>query len=253
MRYGLRAIISGVLISITAFSPLPALAQDISPVFDMNVLGMNGAIEANNQYVMRGGGSQGGMAAAPPRIAWGQALSRPAQPGVAATRLTYAPTAALKKQAMAEFLDRVEKNDPKNAQATRAAFANQDYARIWQGIVAPFGLRANDTVDALTAYIVLGYLISTGAGDPPAGAVQGARAQVAALLARDPRFTTPKARASLGEEFKILFVALHGGWQSARREGNLRGYAQGVGGMFQKQSGIDFSGLVLGDGGFVRR
>lgn len=182
-----------------------------------------------------------------PRLGLSGALRAPAGPAPA---LPYAATPALKRQVLSEFIERVRAKDPAAAEQAAEQFARHDYARIYQGIVAPFGLSANDAGDAVAAYTVLGWLIATGAPDPRPAAVRAARAQVAAQLAAEPRVGAPGVRAALGEEFKILFVTLHAGWQSARREGNLRQYADGVQRMFQQQSGLDLRSLELTAGGF---
>ncbi|RVT93294.1 DUF6683 family protein [Sphingomonas crocodyli] len=164
--------------------------------------------------------------------------------------LTYSSTPAIRKQAMAEFLGRVRQKNPAHASAAAAQFAKHDYAKIWQGIVAPFGLKSNDAGDAMTAYLVLGWMIVNGAGDPSPADVRGVRSQIGTALSRDSRFNSPSGRAKLGEEFKILFVTLHSGWQSARKEGNLSQYGRGVSQMMLQQSGIDLSSVAL-RGGFV--
>ncbi|MBC7945841.1 MAG: hypothetical protein H7X91_11400, partial [Burkholderiales bacterium] len=78
------------------------------------------------------------------------------------------------------------------------------------------------------------------------------RAQVARSLAANATFANPHTRAELAEEMKLLFVTLHAGWQSARREGNLKPYADGVARMFQQFTGNDLRAMRLTERGFVR-
>ena len=57
----------------------------------------------------------------------------------------------------------------------------------------------------------------------------------------------------MAEEIKILFVTLHAGWQGARREGSVRGYADGIARMFAEQAGQPLRTIALTDRGFVPR
>lgn len=57
----------------------------------------------------------------------------------------------------------------------------------------------------------------------------------------------------MGEEIVISFITLHAGWQSARREGKLQAYSDGVAAMFEKQTGNDLRALVLTNRGLEKR
>jgi hypothetical protein len=170
-------------------------------------------------------------------------------PSAALPRLTYQPTKALADQAMTDYVGRLRKANPQAADAMVRAFADQNVGRIYSGIVAPFGLKDRNVADSFTAYTVLGWMIVNGAGDPPRSGVLSARDQFASRLAADPRFAGHAG--SLGEELKISFVTLHAGWQSARKEGSERQYAEGVARMFAKQ-GMDLRSFQLTANGFAQ-
>ena len=76
--------------------------------------------------------------------------------------------------------------------------------------------------------------------------------QMLVKLAENPRVAAPATRAALGEELKLLFVTLHAGWQSARREGSLDEYSRGVAALWRAQ-GDDLRGIRLTGAGFVAR
>jgi len=59
----------------------------------------------------------------------------------------------------------------------RTAFAHNDYDKAYRGLIASYGLAADDVADAMTAYLVLGWLIVNRADDPHPGSVQAARDQ----------------------------------------------------------------------------
>ena len=164
----------------------------------------------------------------------------------------YTSTPALRKQALAEFVGRASKTQPAAA-SVGEQLTRHDYNAIWRGIAGRYGLSANDAADTLTAYTVLGWLIANGADDTNPTAVRAARAQIAAQSAANPQFRSPAERANLGEEFKILLVILHSGWQAAMREGTLATYRKEVADMFAQQSGADLRALDLTSAGFVSR
>ena len=170
----------------------------------------------------------------------------------ASVRLAYHPTKALQRQAEEGILHRLERKNPGAADALGQQMAKHDFGRVYTGLVGPFGLRDDDVVDIMTAYTALGYLIATGAPDPSRASLRALRSRIAAQLAGDPQFGG-EARGRLGEEIKVLFVNLHAGWQSARKEGNVEAYADGVNELFEQQGGVDLRRVVLTDQGFVAR
>lgn len=248
-------LVPGTLLALLSTAPLAAQDGGL-PVLDLGpgILSHAGDIALNQSLKNYYGGRRGGrstnpnrfvpttnrLAAAPaPRSAQAQSL-----------RFGYQSTPALRKQAVAEFVARARKTQPE-AVSLGQQLARHDYDRIWRGIAGRYGLSPNDTADALTAYTVLGWLIANGASDTNATAVRAARAQIAERSAANPQFTSATGRAKLGEEFKILFVVLHSGWQSAQREGTAGAYRNGVARMFQQQSGTDLQAMRLTSNGFV--
>lgn len=166
--------------------------------------------------------------------------------------LGYAATPALKRQAMAEFISRIRRKDANIASTVQRAFSEHDYARVYDGLVRGDGLAGNDLANSMTAYTVLGWVIANGSmREPSRASVQAVRAQVAAALADDPSLTAPSMRAKLGEEFKILFVTLDSGRQSAQREGRQREFSNGVAQMLRAQSGRDPRSVRLTDQGIA--
>ena len=166
--------------------------------------------------------------------------------------LTYRPSAALARATVDGFVDRLSRANPLASKAAASQFQNEDYGLVYRALVVPFGLRDDNAADAVTAYTVLGWLIATGASDPQPRDVAAVREQLEPRLAAHPQFLKADTTAQLGEEFKLLFVTLHAGWQSARREGKLQQYSDGVAAMFLKQ-GTDLRALQLTHQGFVAR
>lgn len=179
---------------------------------------------------------------------------RPADKGgTAAARpvsLQYTTNRGLRGDVLTAFLARAAKQNPEGARQLRAQLERYDYNDVYRKLVLPFGLRDNDTGDSMAAYMLLGWMIVNGAGDPSAADVRGARDQMARALSKDARLSDWKRRGTLGEEFKILFVTIHAGWQAARQEKTVPAFADGLARMIRQQSGMDLRTLRL-KGGFV--
>lgn len=207
-------------------------------------------------------GSYGSAARSSPRVAaarptyagLGNAryFSRPASSGGSSISFAYDSTPALRQAAADGYVERASASNAEAGRTIAREIARNDFSRIYAGIIAPFGFRSNDTADAIASYTLLGWLIATGSPDPTPGSARAVRNQVAQGLAGDPRFRDPRTRAELAEEMKLLFVTLHAGWQSARREGNLRTYSDGVAAMFKRFSGNDLRAMRLTSEGFAR-
>lgn len=167
--------------------------------------------------------------------------------------MPYASTPASRARALQEFVARVKRTDAAAAAEVGGQLSRHDATRIFSGIVRPFGLRANDLADVVTAYVVLGWMIANGSGDPSPRAVQAVRARVAQELAGNPQLASAGMRTTVGEEVKILFVVLHAGMQDATRSRAMAGYSSGVRDMFRQLTGEDLRRLALTDRGFVGR
>lgn len=175
-----------------------------------------------------------------------------------AASLPYAPTPALKRETVQGYVARLKPKSPTAAQAVATNFGSgkYDYSTIYNGLVSGYNLRENDAVDALAAYLVLGYRIVNNISDnklvSPA-MVQGVQAQFGPRLARNPKLMPPGVAAQFGEEMKLQCVVLQGGWQAAIKENRLPAYRQSVAALFKTQWGFDVSQLRLTKLGFSKR
>lgn len=246
MKRSLRLIPAIMLVA------APAAAQEFifNPVMDPTAamayatIGVAGE-QARRYYGVRGAGAPAGA----PRGGDIQAFARPAPAGAVQGMAYPAPSAQFRKQQVADLLARASKTDPQSAAALRAQFSKSDYAPVYDGITRPYGLAGNDAASSLAAYMVLGWMIVHDGQEPSRAGLQGVRAQAAQALS-DPRLSAPGMRARLGEEFKILFVTVHAGWQSARREGTLDRYADGVAQLFGQKNGMNLRAARIGPHGF---
>lgn len=181
------------------------------------------------------------------------AIGRPVPRGAPQVALRYAPSPAVHQQVLGDLVGRIRAKNPQDAQQIQSAFSHYDYGKIYDGIAGPYGLSGNDAGNAMTAYIVLGWMIANGVQDVPGGraAAIAARAQIASTFAETN--AAPREKwAELGEELKLQFVVAHAGWQSSMKEGNARPYADGIARQFQQVYGIDLRRIALDAGGLHR-
>ncbi|MES2462639.1 MAG: hypothetical protein V4671_18810 [Armatimonadota bacterium] len=173
-------------------------------------------------------------------------------PNSGGNRFTFTSTAATKKKAQDAYVARLTKQNPGTAKVLAEQFAAHDTDAIYRRILSRAGLHDTDAADAIAAYTVLGWMIATGSAQPSPVALRGARNQIAARLAMNSRFSDPEIRTQIGEEIKLQIVIAQAGWQSARREGNLKAYSDGVASLFVRQTGQDLRALKITNSGFAK-
>jgi len=217
----------------------PARAQDMPLMFD----GLAGSLAMNNLLFENTTGR----------------IVRDKTGGASATKsLAYVPTAALKQKTVQGYVDRLKTKNPTASQAVATTFGpgKYDYGTVYKSLIDGYNLHENDAVDAMTAYLVLGWMIVNNVQNDKAvtaAMVQGVRTQVAPLLTRNAQLAAPGAAAQVGEEMKLQSVVVQGGWQSAVKEGTLPAYRQGIASMFKTQYGLDLSQLKLTPQGFAAK
>jgi hypothetical protein len=167
--------------------------------------------------------------------------------------LSYSATPAIHQGVLADWLDRIRHNNPAGAQALAAEFARNNYDRSFRTVVAPFGLSGDDLGDALTAYLVLGWMIANGSGDPSTADVRDVRSWSGRRLAGVRQMADPKARAIEGESLKVQFMIMRIDWLAAQKNGTLRAFSDSVERRMQSEFRIDMRAVRLAGGFSPRR
>jgi hypothetical protein len=225
-----------LLLTLLLATAAPAQAQDTPPVmFD----GLAGSMAMN-------------------KLLFDNTTGRVAGSRGATKSFAYVPSAALKQKTVQGYVDRLKAKNPTAAQAVATTFGTgkYDYGTVYRGLIDGYNLRENDAVDAMTAYLVLGWMIVNNVQNDKAvtaAMVQGARTQVAPLLASNAKLAAPGVAAQVGEEMKLQSVIAQGGWQSAVKQGTLPAYRQGTASLFKTQYGLDLSQLKLTPQGFAAK
>jgi hypothetical protein len=165
---------------------------------------------------------------------------------------TYQPNAALAREALAGYVQRIRRTNPQVASQVDQQFRQHNYQTIYNSIVGDLGFRSDSVSDAMAAYMAVAWIIANGVNREPTRAeVLGLRRQFAARVAGNQTVLANKAK--LGEELKLLLVTVHSGFRSSMREGNQRHYADGVAAMIRKQYDLDLRSLRLTPMGFQDR
>lgn len=240
--------VASALITALVFAVSPAArGQDFSPMADFaTARGMAASQGAATTDVLRH--TLGGISRSASRKPGSK--SAVAAPAVI-NRLEYLSTPATMQAALSAYLARARRADPAAADAAGRMLVGRDISRIYRTVVGPFGLRDRNVADAYAAYVVLGWMIANDGADPSPAAVRAVRDQLAVRVVTDPSLAR-YSPAALGEEFKLSFVILHSGWQSARRDGDIRQFADGVAQLFGRQ-GLDLRSVRLTPVGLVSR
>lgn len=172
----------------------------------------------------------------------------------APAHLSYTPTPALKRQTVQAYANRLRPTNPAAAQAVATTFGpgKYDYGLLYQRLIQPSGLHANDAIDAVAVYMIINWMIVHNVQDAKAITVpmaQGVRRQVAPRLATNTQFR--QRAAQLGEELKLQTILIQSGWQSAIKGGKLPAFQQRIAAQFQQQYGMDLRQRKLTSQGFA--
>jgi hypothetical protein len=184
--YGVASAKRGVaVLALSLVGALPAQAQIGTWDFS-SMLATNQELASSACLAGRCGAAPPVRGAAAPRPSVAAAaIGRPVPRGAAQVPLRYVASPAVRQQVLADLVARIRTRNPQDAQTIQAAFAKYDYDQLYDGIAGPYGLSGDDAGNAMTAYLILGWLIANGRQDVPAGraAAIAARAQVAGALA----------------------------------------------------------------------
>jgi len=172
--------------------------------------------------------------------------------------LAYSPTPALNQQTVQRYIDRLKSKNPAASQAIAENFGSgkYNYNQIYRGLVENTGLKENDAADAMSAYLILGYMIVNNVQNDNAitpTVTQGVRSQVISLLASNSQLKAPGVTAQLGEELKLQTVLAQAGWRGAIKENTLPSYQRGIADLFRNRYGMDLTQVVLTNNGFAKR
>ncbi len=176
---------------------------------------------------------------------------------VTKANFNYTSNPALRQHVVANFVKRLQSSSPQGANAVSSTFGpgKADYDSFYNQILKSSSLKNNNAADAFTGLILVGYqVINNVPGSEVNSAMEsGARAQVTAILAKNPKLKSEAARAEMAEQMKLQSVVLVLGLQEATKANTVDAYRQNINSMFQQQYGLNFKQIQLTNRGFAKR
>lgn len=158
---------------------------------------------------------------------------------------------------VANFVKRLQSSSPQGANAVSSTFGpgKADYDSFYSQILKSSSLKNNNAADAFTGLMLVGYqVINNVPGSEVNSAMESsARAQVTAILAKNPKLKSEAARAEMAEQMKLQSVVLVLGLQEATKTNTVEAYRQSIASMFQQQYGLNFKQIQLTSRGFAKR
>lgn len=180
----------------------------------------------------------------------------PTAPAVDAGRYSVGSDPGVSDQMLAEFLNTVRAGGGDGTAVSVAEVFRQKPVRAaFREAAGPYGLSDQDLRDALTGFLVMGWLVANEVGLPTTAQVQGVRRQVDAALSQKPLAADARQRQVLAEYMMYRVVALIYARQEGQQTGNaqaLRQMADQTAAAFLAQN-MDLRGMVLTDQGFAPR
>jgi hypothetical protein len=190
----------------------------------------------------------------------GQVLLRQpgVKPGGAALATTYRAGPAGSARAKADYIAWARTISPREADQLARQLEPMDVPGVWSARIADPSYRAGDLVDAITAYIVVNWIMANRQAEAPDEAQAGTRRQVRAALAESGAIAglTDMDRQVLAETLMINLIVQHSGYSNAwlaRDKPLMNAISDAAQGRFKTEFGLDLRGLALTPDGLAAR
>jgi hypothetical protein len=170
---------------------------------------------------------------------------------------TYRSTPAVSLKVRRQFADGMgRRTSLEEGRRVAQLLERNDPVRNWAQLVGGDGLKPGDTVDALTAYWMLNWVMATGMDSDRAQA-QAVREQVRAIMAGNPAFARldEPRRQEFAETLMLNFLVQQAAYVDALKRGDKpvqRRLGDAAVARFRSEMGVDLRTLRLTAKGFVR-
>jgi hypothetical protein len=170
---------------------------------------------------------------------------------------TYRSTPAVSLKVRRQFADWMgRRTSPEEGRRVAQLLERSDPVRNWAQLVGGDGLRPGDTVDALTAYWILNWVMANGMDSDRAQA-QAVREQVRTIMAGNPAFARldEPRRQEFAETLMLNFLVQQAAYVDALKRGDKlvqQRLGDAAVARFRTEMGVDLRSLRLTAKGFVR-
>jgi hypothetical protein len=171
---------------------------------------------------------------------------------------TYRASPSITRKVRSQYLGWVRQRNPQEARALQRIFDQHDPIKVWQGLVASYGLKTGNSADALSAYWILNHLLANQSQPPTRSQALAVRAQIRSALASNPAFRrlSSTQRQEASEVWMLNFVVQQGAYRTAIQRGDkvfLAKLASAAKARFQNEMRVDLTQFVLTARGFQPR
>lgn len=154
---------------------------------------------------------------------------------------TYNPAPRFRDEAVAKVAAKF-----KLSPAKAAELKGPNLDKMFNGVMMPYHLKANDAADIITAYHLTSWLIVNDAGDPDPASVAALRRNVGSSLSKIREiYANAGNRAALGEEMKVSWILLQSGASDAQRNHKMDAYKNSIAKQYQQQYHQDLRKMKL--------
>ena len=180
---------------------------------------------------------------------------RESPPAAHAAMTTYSSSPTITQGLRDELIAKVQMQSPKDGASVSKLLKQYNFVTIWQGIVAPYGLKRNDVADSVAAYLVLGWMAANDVKNVTPAQARSVRNQMKTTLGAMPAFARSSSadKQRIAESLMLEFVLRQGAAQKAEQSGDsnqLRQLAAAYQARVQRTLGLNLRNLSLTTTGF---
>ncbi len=181
--------------------------------------------------------------------------SSPTNPNLSLQALRFQPSTAVSNKVRNAFIAALQKANPQSAAEIESKLQQQDVIGDFARDMAPYGLRADDIADTLTAYWLTMWMIANQEQIPPVEKVQAVQTQVRTVILQNDNVinATEAARQEIAEITIYETMIALGLLANANQTGDRAQLQQLADSAYQNmlQQGIDLREIELTSNGFT--
>ncbi len=180
--------------------------------------------------------------------------SSPANPNLSVQALSFQPSTAVSNKVRNAFIEALQKANPQSAAEIESKLRQQDVIGDFARDMAPYGLRADDVADTLTAYWLTMWIIANQEPIPNVDKVQAVQKQVRTVILQNNSVVqaTDAARQEIAEVTIYETMIALGLLANANQTGDRYQLQQLADSAYQNilKQGIDLRDMKLTSNGF---
>ena len=183
--------------------------------------------------------------------------SSPTNTNLSIEALRFQPSTAVSQKVRNDFIEALQKANPQSADAIEQKLKQQDVIGDFSRDMAPYGLRADDVADTLTAYWLTMWIVANQEEIPSVDKVQAVRNQVRKVMLNNNNLVqaTEAARQEIAEITIYETMIAWGLLTNANHIGDRVKLQQLADSAYKNmlEQGLDLRSMELTSNGFISR